>query len=999
MESVLPAAPKLWLISWRTLASLGRLPEPSEYDHLTSAVDAHEEHGKNAVMVVVIHRWRSVKNVDPHGATWRQLVSFAQWYRWRWGMKTEPHFWMDWCCRPELSVEIPEGPGANSDPLWANDDHPGEIPEDCHSPVHDPAVIRVKSVGAALSSWESFKESSSNMVRTLSGQDEEEGPPPPEPGPKYVKTAMKKRGLRNLAAWAEANIETDPAKKLRRTDAQMWYSPDPFTLELEARPEVASVDGADAMLPLIFGAADAVVYCESHFSEEDAWVRLYLALAHALAPFGRIVYQVDRRLVHVPKKSKDLYAKRKSEMHQWINPSLPHDHDPFLDDAPRPGAMDMTAMGGSTWESWQPFAMPAVVDEPSEQPTILLPPPPSGLDLQQGDPGMGFEVTAHPNAHPNAQSEEIGTAGDTVVTDFPRYGEVVAVENVTMTDTFNDADGVFNTSGISEITAVPEVAAPAQFANTLGSQFPAWTATSGFGATFNSALGTSLGSDPEWRRIAMSKMLERTKVRIFERDLQDPTDWPAVLVDSPEERGRIHRLTAISQDAPTVSAEGCFRRPALVFGKSKSLVVRLEAMRKERREKPVKHLSSVEEESSSDSSDDEEDRINPILDIKNADEKEEKKYKPKPEFIHQREVKDWEAEMDHLYYQQDHMTAKPVLNESGEIVGAKVFEGRAQSPVDGFRSPQKLGMHVPYLPNKKTDTRKMMPLATTELLRHAADANIGGWDSFASHVKAVNSKRSLQPRIKKGLCMDTFHEEFKSKFILTTDKGRSVMQLRSTDPGSSGLPPSQSGGSGGMAILAKPLELKIGVAPDFPLVAGVFFAITVEEADNSWRDGLGIGFTAQDPDKWPHRKAIPKNALQLPRSCVVGYGGRWFQQGKSELVKGAWEPGKLVAGDVVTAVLCPPPADVVRVLVNGKVVAQKPFSASGLPDPTKEPIWGVVDVESACVRLRTGAGLKMSTKDLAASNSTSLASKWSKHEADIESRLAGLQKKMGTTLT
>mmetsp|Transcript_38598 Transcript_38598/g.71779 ORF Transcript_38598/g.71779 Transcript_38598/m.71779 type:complete len:100 (+) Transcript_38598:3-302(+) len=99
----------------------------------------------------------------------------------------------------------------------------------------------------------------------------------------------------------------------------------------------------------------------------------------------------------------------------------------------------------------------------------------------------------------------------------------------------------------------------------------------------------------------------------------------------------------------------------------------------------------------------------------------------------------------------------------------------------------------------------------------------------------------------------------------------------------------------------------------------------------------------------------------MPRTCVVGYDGKWFAKGRSELIQGAWNPGKLQRGDVLTAVLAGPPASLMRVLVNGKVVAQKPLDATGLDDVEGTPYWGVVDLEGACVKVRLGTYLPPSS--------------------------------------
>eukprot|EP00913_Durusdinium_trenchii_P015815 g14863.t1 len=77
--------------------------------------------------MVAVHRWRSLAKVDPHGVTWRQLVTFARWYRWRWGNEHQVFFWIDSCCVPEIRGKLPEKPKKRPD-LWADDERDDQEP-------------------------------------------------------------------------------------------------------------------------------------------------------------------------------------------------------------------------------------------------------------------------------------------------------------------------------------------------------------------------------------------------------------------------------------------------------------------------------------------------------------------------------------------------------------------------------------------------------------------------------------------------------------------------------------------------------------------------------------------------------------------------------------------------------------------------------------------------------------------------------------------------------
>ncbi|CAJ1455194.1 unnamed protein product [Effrenium voratum] len=122
LEAQLPTAPRLWLVHWQTLQGLGRLPKAREFQHLTLATAAHQAHGSKAVVLLAVHRWRSANSVDPQNVTWRQLVTFARWYRSRWGQELEVYFWIDSCCVPELRARLPEQEAETKEDIWVTDD-------------------------------------------------------------------------------------------------------------------------------------------------------------------------------------------------------------------------------------------------------------------------------------------------------------------------------------------------------------------------------------------------------------------------------------------------------------------------------------------------------------------------------------------------------------------------------------------------------------------------------------------------------------------------------------------------------------------------------------------------------------------------------------------------------------------------------------------------------------------------------------------------------------
>ncbi|CAJ1335559.1 unnamed protein product [Effrenium voratum] len=253
LEAQLPTAPRLWLVHWQTLQGLGRLPKAREFQHLTLATAAHQAHGSQAVVLLAVHRWRSANSVDPQNVTWRQLVTFARWYRSRWGQELEVYFWIDSCCVPELRARLPEQEAETKEDIWVTDDEEVDA-----LPTAPEAAAGRRSSFATL---------------------------------------MEKRGLSNLAAWSKATGE----KLDDQPDAEDEEEIDEAFQELVAagRKEDADVAGLDAMLPALFAAMDGVVLCNCHDFEQDAWCRLFLSLAYAFLPSGRLIYEVERNLVHI----------------------------------------------------------------------------------------------------------------------------------------------------------------------------------------------------------------------------------------------------------------------------------------------------------------------------------------------------------------------------------------------------------------------------------------------------------------------------------------------------------------------------------------------------------------------------------------------------------------------------------------------------------------------------------------------------------------------------
>lgn len=743
LEAQLPTAPRWRLVHHQTLERLGRLPSARDFEHLTLAREAHEAHGRHAVVMVAVHRWRSLAKVDPHGVTWRQLVTFARWYRWRWGNEHQVFFWIDSCCVPEIRGKLPEKPKKRPD-LWADDER-----DDQEFFQQDLPPTSPDSKGAQ---------------------------------PSFAQWTVR-RGLTNLTAWSKAagdNLDTE--------DYVSEEEDQPYVDLVANRSADADLPGLDAFFPALFAAADGVVLCNSHDFERDAWCRLYLSLAYSFLPCGRLIYEVKRDLVHITRAAR---AQRRASQQNVVNEAV-------APDAPDlPGSMQLVEAGdgednGPTSNETPEQSKPTSAEQPQETNAVRETTPP----MAQSSPG-------EESCQSQLNEEELERKG-----------------------TFEDLDFLED---------------------------------------------------------CLEGFLDDAQALSYEKLLPVPTDWDNVLVEQEMDMGRIQRLTSVCMDTPSLPTDTGYRRLPLVYGERKALVCSLAGPKRNARSK-VK--TTQEEESSSESE----------LEAEETSEASDQ-------------------ELPLVPYTE-------VIEETEEDQMLQLYLNR---------------------PEKEAEATKSLSLGTT----------------LNSFFKAKSAPaRSLQPPPTKLTMMSAppvlrFHETFISRAVKTDIRRRVAERICETTT----FLRTSSVGSGGLALVSKPLEVRDNVCPDAPNAYGVTFDVVVEEVDaQKHRDGLAIGFTAEAPDTWPyHRKAIPQTALEMPRSCLVGYSGRWVAPGQRELVQGAYNPAALKRGDVLTAVIAGAPASLMRILVNGKVVAQKPLSFTGL-DPAK-PLWGLIDIEGSCVKVRLGASL------------------------------------------
>lgn len=231
------------------------------------------------------------------------------------------------------------------------------------------------------------------------------------------------------------------------------------------------------------------------------------------------------------------------------------------------------------------------------------------------------------------------------------------------------------------------------------------------------------------------------------------------------------------------------------------------------------------------------------------------------------------------------------------------------------------------------------PAAVADLgpLRQAALAVTDADDDGACEAVAPVMPLEPWPRTAK------FHGRYLSGALRLQHNGR-VLEL------AHGASSTLAQHRGGVACTAEPLRLFRGAAPSQPTVVGIAFEVEIADVDDASTTGLAIGFTAQNPDDMPAGEVAAARASHVPRSWVCGYSGSWFFQRRNSPLGGGkvWVPVSLRVGDVVTAVAVSSPIGLIRILVNGELVAEELLRRAQFPDLIDTPIWGIVDVTGSC---------------------------------------------------
>jgi len=461
-----------------------------------------------------------------------------------------------------------------------------------------------------------------------------------------------------------------------------------------------------------------------------------------------------------------------------------------------------------------------------------------------------------------------------------------------------------------------------------------------------------------------SRFLAKRAVGRLERHkLTDPTDWASVDLHRPEtDRPRLARLHVACHDLPTCKGVTGFAREPLRLDDSWLDIVCLQTKVTLRNKlagsvasKPDTRVTAlppptsedlvgaqIYDDTSSESSEEEDDD-----DVKEA----------KAASSAMKMEADWDVTV---------LSPKSTLHEAaspkpGDLTVQPVLD---ESPLAGYAAalqPKRLPLQQAARCFQPAADR--IGISAEQLLKLATAGSTKNSVHRATVFGSSLHRRPLPPPKGTRDPELVFHDTFKPPTILIAGMSQTAEQIRGVVREKVEATDRSHHPSGGFAILAQPLQPRAGVAPDRPEDSGVFFNITVALADACWQDGLGIGFTLQDPDAWPSHKVQPRYALSIPHSFLCGYSGRWLIDGKTDFIKKvagsshSWVPKTLRAGDVVTAVLVGGTRRLFRVLVNGDLVAEIASDEADLPDPTSVRLWGVVDIDGCCVKVQLGAGL------------------------------------------
>eukprot|EP00929_Paragymnodinium_shiwhaense_P053001 TRINITY_DN26539_c0_g1_i1.p1 TRINITY_DN26539_c0_g1~~TRINITY_DN26539_c0_g1_i1.p1 ORF type:complete len:4103 (+),score=936.60 TRINITY_DN26539_c0_g1_i1:86-12310(+) len=687
-----------------------------------------------------------------------------------------------------------------------------------------------------------------------------------------------------------------------------------------------------AIAPLAFAAADAVLLCDSERIPYSATARTFMAMAHSLTPGGAVMYEVDQKLVIDEKAGASHYAA--------LDQSLT-----FSERSSSPNSRAL-ALAGSLTEDRALFTPSATRSGREGKPKSYKMP---AIALEDRTPlreGRHLEV--------QFESEDL------------EDGEL----NRTLSGTLKSLGSLGS--------GLPKTLPDMKLALSLGkmhSQASQQTTQGKSPKSVNPVFGQGmqrlLNDDPRNCCEAMGCCKRRNPIgdfpfapsrgRRLDRMLIDPTQWEDIRLNPKEleHTNRLYHLLNACYVHPTsqLAIPPILAEP-LKLGTSFLHSYRLEPPRKQRekKENPYKKMMSAKRALSA---------LSPVgAAIGLRSPKSPGSGSPKNRLALDNRSDDSGLEPD--YDDLSEVTASE--EEAPQEYKNTTVEEQALELYYNIRpEPEPVD---PVLEQEKERIARLGPHYATEIaegapLRKTAHEDLlkGVPDPTEEAKKPQGPPRVGRimglPQAPKEVQKITFSTTVRTPLIKVSAAGLTVEQMRDGARDARGQLKPGAVPSGGMAITEQALTRTLSVAPDCKAAArGVCFSVTIEAADDKWHEGLGIGFTGTNPATWSG--ALPRDATDLPRHFMCGYTGFWVMNGLREKAYlygsqvDAWKANKLRKGDVVTACLVGKPAEVFRIFVNGRIVAERRTTGTNAPNPSLENLWGVVDLGGACIRLRAG---------------------------------------------
>lgn len=142
-------------------------------------------------------------------------------------------------------------------------------------------------------------------------------------------------------------------------------------------------------------------------------------------------------------------------------------------------------------------------------------------------------------------------------------------------------------------------------------------------------------------------------------------------------------------------------------------------------------------------------------------------------------------------------------------------------------------------------------------------------------------------------------------------------------------------------------SVAMGSAPLTRSGIGWYYEVEIGETVEGWVGGLAIGMTCTIPERLTR---IPDKAWRVPRTCIIGYSGSVFLDGKEHRTK--WRPDTLKAGSRIGFLLSGDGSGDVRVFADGKAVVFAEGAVVWQLADAATGYYPIVDVFSATISVK-----------------------------------------------